>query len=234
MKRIIIFTLLAFIATQLTAQNTPAENDTLVDTKYREDQFYLAVTFNLLVNKPDNLQQNGFSGGLHFGAIRDMPINAKRNWAIGLGAGFSMNTYNQNLLIGETTGKSTTFEIIESNRDYNKNWLSTYLVEFPLQLRWRTSTPTTNKFWRIYSGVQLGYIFAHKANFEDTATRIVNTDIPELEKLRYAATFSFGYETFNFYFQYNITPFFNSDVRTIDDQALELNNFKLGLIFYIL
>ena len=216
------------------AQETGFVSDTLTDDKYREDQFYLAVTFNLLLNRPEGMEQNGFSGGLHLGYIRDMPINKRRNLAIGLGAGYSMNTYNQNLLIGDSKTGDTTFEIIDSNRDYDKNWLSTYLVEFPLQLRWRTSTAKSNAFWRIYTGVQLSYIFAHKSNFQETGNQIINTDIPELERLKYAATFSFGYETFNFYFQYNLTPFFSAEAKTLDNQSIEINNFKLGLIFYIL
>ena len=74
---------------------------TVVDDKYREDQFYVSVTYNLLGNKPSGVSQSGFSSGFHFGFIRDMPINEKRNVAIGLGLGFSSNSYNQTLLISE-------------------------------------------------------------------------------------------------------------------------------------
>ena len=45
-----------------------------VDDKYREDQFYVAITYNLLGNKPNDVSQNGFSSGFHIGFIRDMPI----------------------------------------------------------------------------------------------------------------------------------------------------------------
>lgn len=48
---------------------------TQVDQKYREDQFYISLTYNLLSNKPNKVTQSGFSSGIHFGFIRDIPIN---------------------------------------------------------------------------------------------------------------------------------------------------------------
>ena len=207
--------------------------DTVIDSKYREDQFYLGVTFNLLINKPANMEQNGFSGGFHAGFIRDMPINKRRNLAIGLGAGFSMNTYNQNLFVGEEENGNSIFSIIEPQQDYDKNWFTTYLVEAPLQIRWRTSTASTYNFWRIYTGLKLSYVYAYKFNFEQSGNHVIQTDVPELDRFRLGATFTFGYETFNFYFYYSLNPLFK-DGATIDGKPLELNTFKLGLMFFIL
>ncbi|MAW93605.1 MULTISPECIES: porin family protein [unclassified Leeuwenhoekiella] len=225
-----------FLSGLLAAQDTqePTVTDSvIVDSKYREDQFYLGVTFNLLTNKPTTMEQNGFSGGLHFGFMRDMPLNARRNWALGLGAGLSMNTYNQNLFVGETESEETIFRIIDSQINYDKNWFSTYLVEAPLQLRWRTSTASTYKFWRIYTGLQLGYVYAYKFNFEQPDNQVIQTDVPEFERYRLGLTFSFGYDTFNFFFYYNINPFFKGAV-TNEGNPVELNSLKLGLMFYIL
>ena len=179
------------------------------------------------------MEQNGFSGGLQFGYIRDMPINKQRNWAIGLGAGISMNTYNQNLFVGETPSEESIFQVIDNQTNYNKNWFTTYLVEAPLQLRWRTSTATTYKFWRIYTGVQLGYMYAYKFYFEQPNNQVTQTDVPEFDRFRMGFTFSFGYDTFNFYFYYNINPMFN-DSAQINGSPIELNSLKLGLMFYIL
>jgi hypothetical protein len=209
------------------------KRDSIADQKYREDQLYVAITFNLLVNKPEGVSQNGFSGGLHFGFIRDMPLNKRRNWAIGVGAGLSMNTYNENLFIGERDNQETIFEVIPPTIAYNKNWLSTYQLEIPLQLRWRTSTASTFNFWRIYTGLQLGYVYAYKANFEQVGNKVIQTDIPELQRYKLGANFAFGYGTFNFYFYYSLTPFFK-DAMAQSGQSIELNTFKLGLVFYIL
>lgn len=231
---IILFVVAVFITTDIYSQDTAPQKDSITaDSRYREDQLYLAVTFNLLVNKPAPISQNGFSGGLHFGFIRDMPINKKRNLALGLGAGLSMNTYNQNLFIGEDEQENTIFRVIPDRLDYDRNWLSTYQIEVPLQLRWRTSTATSYNFWRIYTGLQFNYLYAYKTNFEQPGNTVVQTMIPELNKYRLGATFSFGYGTFNFYFYYNLTPFFeNAQLDT--GQTIEINSLKLGLIFYIL
>lgn len=232
-QKIFVALFAIIICSNAFAQEVMDVDSISLDEKYREDQFYLGVTFNLLTNKPSNLEQNGFSGGLHLGFIRDMPINQRRNWAIGLGAGLSMNTYNQNLFVGENETEETIFTIIDSQTDYNKNWFSTYLIEAPLQLRWRTSTASNYKFWRIYTGLQLGYVYAYKFNFEQKGNHVVQTDVKEFDPYRLGLTFSFGYDTFNFYFYYNLNPFFKGALSN-EELPIELNSLKLGLMFYIL
>ncbi len=236
MKLAYTFTCAFLIHLSLLAQESPMQTETdsvRIDKRYREDQFYLGVTFNLLTKKPVGVDQNGFSGGLHLGYIRDMPLNSQRNLALGIGAGLSMNTYNQNLFVGETPDEESIFRIIDGQITYDKNWFSTYLVEAPIQLRWRTSTASTYKFWRIYTGLQLGYVYAYKFNFEQPGNQVVQTDVPEFDRYRMGLTFSFGYDTFNFFFYYNINPFFKNAV-TPNGQPIELNSLKLGLMFYIL
>jgi hypothetical protein len=121
------------------------------DSLYREDQFYIGVSYNLLGKKPMNLSQTGFSSGFHLGFIRDMPINKKRNVAFGIGLGISSNSYNQNLLIDKDNLGNSTYSILDGNGTFIKNKFSTHLIELPFEFRWRTSTPTEYNFWRIYT-----------------------------------------------------------------------------------
>src|SRR6476661_10506081 len=72
-----------------------------VDSLYREDQFYVGLSYNLLVNRPTGIRQNKFSSGFTGGFLRDMPINKKRNVAIAAGLGVSYNKYFQNLVISK-------------------------------------------------------------------------------------------------------------------------------------
>ena len=103
--------------------------------KYRENQFYISVTYNLLNEKPSDVSQSGFSTGFHFGFIRDMPINEKRTVALGIGLGLSTNSYNQNIGITETNNQ-TLFNIIdESQINVSKNKFTTYLLEVPFEFR---------------------------------------------------------------------------------------------------
>ncbi len=56
----------------LQGQDVEAE---AADSLYKEDHFYAGVTYNVLVNKPSDVKQSGFSLGFHLGFIKDMPIN---------------------------------------------------------------------------------------------------------------------------------------------------------------
>ncbi|WP_213521273.1 porin family protein [Nonlabens sp.] len=205
----------------------------VVDSLYREDQFYVGLSFNLISNKPNSFSQNGFSGGVHIGFIRDMPINKRRNLAIGVGLGVSTNTYNSNLFIDETPSGSTTFSIIEDNTNVDRNRFNTNLLEMPIQLRWRTSTPTNYSFWRIYTGVKLSYIYNYKAIFKNAERSSILTDIPELNRLRYAATLTVGNGSFNAFVQYDLITLFDKDAL-IDNQRVDLQPIKFGVEFYML
>ncbi|MDX1719680.1 MAG: hypothetical protein R3353_05945, partial [Salegentibacter mishustinae] len=48
-------------------QSIPDSVPSVIDSLYREDQFYVGLTFNLISNKPDAISQSGFSGGIHAG-----------------------------------------------------------------------------------------------------------------------------------------------------------------------
>ncbi len=60
---------------------------TTVDSLYREDQFYFGLNINLLGDLPEGVSQSGFAGGIIGGFIRDLPLNKRRNVALGAGIG---------------------------------------------------------------------------------------------------------------------------------------------------
>lgn len=204
------------------------------DKDYREDQFYASLTFNLLSDLPEGVNQSGFSGGIHAGFIRDFPLNKTRNKAIGLGVGWSINSYRTNLLISRSKEQDNSiFQPLDQNRfDYKRNNFSTQLIEVPLQYRWRTSTHSSYKFWRIYAGLRFGYLYYFHSKFTQSDNKIHQTNIDGLNRFRYGATFTFGYNTFNFTVYYSLNPFF--DAHTTDGNPVNLSTFKIGLEFYIL
>ena len=160
--RTVLFLILSLFCYQcIIGQDT---NNSDSNALYREDQFYFGVTYNLLGKIPQNMSQNGFSSGFHLGFIRDMPVNTNRTFAIGIGIGYSANSFNQNLLISEDSQGTINFELLES-ATYNKNKFSNHLIEIPLEFRWRTSTTENYKFWRIYSGIKFGYVLASTSKF---------------------------------------------------------------------
>ena len=203
-----------------------------IDSLYREDQFYAGFQFNLITNKPPGVSQESFSGGLNLGFIRDFPLNERRNVALGIGLGWSINTYGQNLFIGKGEDGSSVFRSLGDDVNYSTNRFTTQLIEAPVEFRWRTSTPKNYKFWRIYTGMRLGYVYHFRSRYRDDFEEIIINDLDELERLRLGATFTFGYNTFNFQFYYALNPFFKD--AFVNDASIDLSTLKIGLTFYIL
>ncbi len=204
-----------------------------IDSLYKEDQFYAAITYNLLGNGADNIDQSGFSLGFHLGFIKDMPINKKRNVAIGIGLGYSANSYNQDLFINQDETGNFTYTFLENSETYSKNKFSTHLIEIPLEFRWRTSTPTEYNFWRIYAGIKFGYTLINSSKYEGDLGRIKYTSNNDFNRFQYGLTLSAGYNTWNIHLYYGLNPILSEDAE-ISGKHLDFNAVKIGLMFYIL
>lgn len=229
---ILIFGSLGMSYGQETDQTTLLDT-TIVDDKYREDQFYVSVTYNLLGNKPQGVSQNGFSGGFHVGFIRDMPINKARNLAFGIGLGISTNSYNQTLLISKDANTYQYTILDNSQTPFSKNKFSTYAVELPFEFRWRTSTPTDYNFWRIYTGFKVSYRFYNASKFKGESGKIELYNISDFNDFQYGLTTSIGYSNINVHFYYALNDIFK-DSATVDNKHIGMNTIKIGLIYYIL
>ncbi|TDY10622.1 porin family protein [Meridianimaribacter flavus] len=225
--------LFAFLLLSQFVLGQTTNDSTLVDSRYREDQFYVSATYNLLANKHEDVSQRGFSSGFHLGFIRDMPINKKRNVAVGLGIGLSANSYNQNLLIDEIPGGYTYTVLDEDETSFSKNKFTTYVLEVPLEFRWRTSDASTYKFWRIYSGLKFGYVFANSTKFKGNSETIKLTNVSDFNTIQYGLTFSAGYDTWNIHFYYALNPIFESSAK-IEDSTIDMSVARIGIMFYIL
>ncbi|APY11201.1 hypothetical protein BWZ22_08065 [Seonamhaeicola sp. S2-3] len=202
-----------------------------VDSLYKEDQFYAGATYNVLGKQPSDVSQSGFSLGFHLGYIKDIPINKRRNIALGLGLGYSANSFNQNIRINKVNDV-VTYTLLEDS-DYTKNKFSSHLIEVPFEFRWRTSTPTEYSFWRIYTGFKVGYMIAHSVKYKGDLGNIKFTDIEDFNDFQYGLTLSVGYNTWNLYMYYGLNPIF-SEGATMNDENLDMNAVKIGLMFYFL
>ncbi|HUH29389.1 porin family protein [Gelidibacter sp.] len=232
MKTAILSIVFACVTSALLAQQ-PIDT-TFVDYKYKEDQFYFSITYDLLGKKPSEIKQSGFSSGIHLGVIKDMPINERRNKAFGIGLGFSVNSYNQNMLISQHEDGTYTYQIINENEiTIKRNKFTTYLVEMPLQYRWRTSTPKEYKFWRVHTGVKLGYVLYNSSKFIGSIDDVKLNNIDDINKLQYGLTLSAGYSTWNFHVYYGLNSIFK-DSAQLDGKSIDMNSIKIGLMFYVL
>ena len=202
-----------------------------IDSLYREDQFYFSVTYNLFSQVPDGLKQDKFSAGISAGFLRDMPVNEKRTVAIAAGLGLSYQNYFQNLTISRNADG-----LLYGVNDYNEfvsNRYRQYLVDLPIEFRWRNSTFQSYKFWRIYTGLKFSYVFSNKSVLDDGETTYKINNNQQINKFQYGAYISAGYNTWNIYFYYGLNPLFK-DVKTISGEEVKMRTMNLGLIFYIL
>lgn len=204
------------------------------DSLYREDQFYIGVSYNVFAFTPSGMSPEGISAGFQLGFLRDFPVNKRRNLAIAIGLGFSYDQYGQNLLINEDEQGNTSYTIIGSDQDFKRNRFSLSVIEAPIELRWRSSTATEYKFWRVYAGFRAGYTIWNQSSYKDATDIIRVTNVNEFEKLRLGASLSVGYNKFNLFAYYSLNPFFNENAVTNDGQKVNFHGIKLGLVFYIL
>ena len=202
-----------------------------VDSLYREDQFYFGVTYNILQKRPLGITQNKFSPSFSIGFLRDMPINKTRDRAFAVGLGYSLNSYNQNILISENNGNRQ-YSVIQDGTLFDKNKLTLHSIDIPIEYRWRTSVPETHKFWRIYTGFKMSYMFYTQSKYEDAQTSYLVTGNPDISKFQYGTYLSVGYNTVNFNIYYGLNPIFKS--AEINGRPIEMNSLNFGFIFYIL
>ena len=202
-----------------------------VDNNYLEDQIYLGLYYSALTSAPENFNQNKFSSTLNFGFIRDLPLNKQRNFGLGVGVGLSLGSSNSNLKLSELNN-SVSAEII-NGEDFIKNKWNTTKIEFPFEFRWRTSTPTSYKFWRVYFGVKTSYLLRSRYKYESLNNNYTLENLP-FRKIQSGLTLNAGNNTWNLGVYLGLNPVFNKDFGQINPDFKDLKEFKLGLIFYIL
>jgi hypothetical protein len=195
------------------------------DSLYREDQIYVSIGYPLLIDTPEGLTQNKLSHTFSLGFIRDMPINSARNLAFGLGLGLNYNVVYTNLQFTDDI-KTTTFV----SGDVINQWNSVD-AEIPIELRWRSSTPTNYQFWRVYAGIVGHYSFS--AN-QVTKTSLIRDKITlPAQKFRLSFRINVGNNTWNLTYTHPIDSFFDFDKSTHNKSLSQLKTAKLGLVFYI-
>jgi hypothetical protein len=204
---------------------------TALDSLYREDQFYFGITYNVLQKAPTGVSEGKFTPSLSLGFLRDMPINKSRTVAIAAGIGYTINNYNQNILVSETNGIPQ-YDFVPSGSGYSKNKLSLHYVDVPIEFRWRTSTPESHVFWRLYTGFKVSYLVYGRTRYKDSQNEIIVTGNKDLDKLQYGAYIAAGRNTINFYVYYGLNPIFKS--AELNGESIDMNTMNFGFMFYIL
>ena len=233
MAKYLCIVLLFICATFLEAQTT---NQSSLDNKYLEAQFYVGLGYNFLLNKPEAIIQRNLSYNLQLGIIKDIPLNRQRNFGIGVGVGYATNSYYTNLVVLESE-QGFTYRLSTDQEEFNRSKFETHAIEFPFELRWRTSNPIDYKFWRVYGGIKLEYLFSRRS-------RLIGSDLSNFEgetnfsnqtinQWQYGAMINFGYNTWNLHLYYALSDLLDENA-VFENERLSFTPLRIGLIFYIL
>ena len=203
-----------------------------IDDKYREDQIYFGVFYNSLINSPIDFNQNKFSSSINLGFIRDIPLNKSRNFGIGLGLGYSNSSFHNNLKFSNTNNQLDA-KIVSDLDSFTKNKWVLNELEFPFEIRWRTSTPENYKFWRIYFGLKTSYIISSKVKYESSSNNQTIRNLP-FNNFQSGFTLNAGNNTWNLGVYLGLQPLFDKEFTKNHINIKNIKQFKVGLIFYIL
>lgn len=229
-NRILWIWVLGFLSLNINAQSeVVTEQEDF--SRYLEDQFYAGFGYNVLLGKPDGVVQRNLSYNLQAGFIKDLPFNQRRNVGIGLGLGYAVNSYYSNIVVSQNAG-ALLYEVKDVS-EFNRSKLETHAIELPFEIRWRTSTADEYKFWRIYAGAKLGYVFSGRSKLvtDEGSNGFVNDDI---EKWQYGLMVNFGYNTWNIHAYYALNPLLKDGTVLDTGEAIDIRALRIGVIFYIL
>lgn len=228
-RTLLLLLVLVFMPLGIKAQMGSESNS--VNPRYLEDQFYFGITYNFLLNQPEGVNQQNLSYGLQGGFIKDIPFNSDRTIGIGIGLGLGLNTYYSNIRATKQLGEIQ-YDIINEAEFYKRSKLETHSIELPFEFRWRNSTDSEYKFWRIYAGVKFAYVYDARSKFVSEEQKISFSN-PDAKNLQYGLTLNFGYNSFNAHIYYSLTNLFDDNVA-LGQESIEMRPLRIGLIFYIL
>ncbi|NVJ88779.1 MAG: PorT family protein [Flavobacteriaceae bacterium] len=215
---ILFFTLFSF-----------AQKDSLqLGDRYSEDQLYLSINYAQFFKQPNAITKSSFSYGLSVGFMKDITLNKQGNFSFALGFGYGFDFFNHQLKVEELNGTT----VFNNGNSLNSNVFKSHNLEFPIEIRWRTSTAKKYKFWRIYTGIKFIYNLSNHFDYTENNNSFSFSNVSAYKKLQYGLTLSTGYDAFNLNVFYSLTPLFEN--ATFSNEELNTGILKFGLIFYIL
>lgn len=191
---------------------------------YKEDQIYFNFNFDFQLKSIENYQQNGFSRSFNIGLLKDISLNEKGNKALAFGLGYGFSRLVSNLDVAEN------LNFIIQGDSTLRNRLSYHSIQFPVELRLRTSTLESFAFWRVYLGYRLNYNFSAKYKpFFGRETELKNL----VSEFSHCLSLSLGFDSWNIRFETGLSPVIK--ISSISNNTN--NNFyvsSIGLVFYLL
>lgn len=224
----LVFLFILAVGAQAQTRDTLVQTERTIpidDPLYREDQFYFNVTHSILQDKPRNFSQKSMSTGLTFGFLRDIPINKARTIAFAPGVGFAFHNLRHNII--SLNPELNDYEI---DNNYSKNKQDLWYIEVPLELRWRSSTMESHKFWRVYAGVKYSYLIGNTSKYKGYFGDVTIRNNSDFNTSNIGVYLAAGFNTWNAYAYYGFRSIYKEG--TFSNGNLKF--FNVGVMFYIL
>ena len=148
-----------------------------------------------------------------------------------MGFGLALSSINSNLKLNDFNNKIE--GLIVDAESFDKNKWSTSSLEIPLEIRWRTSTASTYKFWRVYFGLKTSFLLNSKYKFESENSSYGLNSLP-FRKIQSGLMLNAGNNTWNLGLYMGLNPIFNDEFGKSNLEIKDLKEYTLGLTFYIL
>lgn len=210
--------------------NIFSQKDSLsLGDSYADDQIYASISLSQFINQPTVITKSGFSYAFSTGFIKDIILNKQGSFSVAAGFGYGFDLFNHKLKVEELNNVT----IFSADNAISANVFKSHNLEFPLEIRWRTSTANKYNFWRVYTGIKFMYNLANNFQFEDINGNLLKyKNVSAYNKLQYGLTISAGYDKFNINLFYGLSNVFKD--ATINGEVINTKILKFGLIFYLL
>ena len=193
--------------------------------KYHEDQFFISFSMIFQKESINRFKQNGFSNNFQVGFLRDISLNKEGDLAVALGLGYSYDKLVSNLNLDNDKQNNLNFFILDNEQNSQK--ISSLIL--PLEFRWRTSTINKTEFWRFYGGLKYKINLNSRFSYFNGG----NSRVSFIRKENSAIYISFGYNTWNLLFEYDLNSIYSRNI-VMNGLNPNVRTVKIGLIFYIL
>ena len=193
---------------------------------YREDQIYFNVYSGNVLTQEGLVRKDGFSYGFSIGGYRDIPLNKRGSLALAIGLGYEFNSVQLNF-----TGSSPSYNEIDPSELIQGITIKQSSVQFPIEFRWRNSTATKFKFWRIYSGFTFSRKFTNTLNLTTNLNSYNQKNINVLNLWNIGPHINVGHSFWNFYTYYGLSEYFNQKGDFSNFNGI--HSFKIGFQIYI-
>jgi hypothetical protein len=234
MKRNLFLLLILPVFQLFAQQNIPVDSLYRPDPYYLEDQVYFGISYVVLKNLPEGFEQNGFSNSVKLGYIRDLPLNERRNFGLGIGLGLGWDNYYQNIRIStDEENGNIVFDLLNDNSDFISNSFTVNKLEIPFEIRWRGSTMSKYKFWRLYAGFIASYVLSTSSEYVTDYVDVSYKNIQIIKPWQFGLTLSLGYGTWNFNYYFGLSDIIKDDI-SVDNKIFQMKDMRFGIIFYFL